>query len=187
MTAHPLRSTYQLKVTLKGTRPPIWRRLQMVSTDSLEDLHIALQITMGWDDEHLHQFVKGGTVYGIPDDEFQCDTLEEDKFRLEQVLTQEKNKIDYEYDFGDGWLHEVVLEKILPFDTNISLPVCIKGVRACPPEDVGGVARYEILLKTLADPSDSEYEEMLEWVGEDFDAEHFDLNEVNNQLCEYGD
>lgn len=183
----PLRSIYQLKVSLKGCRPPIWRRLHVASTDSLENIHQVLQIAMGWYNEHLHQFVKGRTVYGIPDEAFESDTMDEADFRLDQVLKAEKDTLLYEYDFGDGWLHEIVLEKILPFDTQAILPVCIKGVRACPPEDIGGVCGYDMFLDITADPSHPDYEAMLEWVGEGFDAELFDLKQVNDFLREYCD
>lgn len=185
MTAQTLRSIYQLKVALKGARPPIWRRLQIASSDNLEDLHIALQIVMGWTNDHLHEFSMGRVRYGIPDEDFPSDILDEADYRLAQVLRKEKDTLNYDYDFGDGWVHTVVLEKILPFSTDAVLPVCLKGSRACPPEDIGGVGGYEMFLETISDPSHPEYEEMLEWIGGDFDPEHFDLAEVNDLLQEY--
>ncbi len=185
MTPQPLRSIYQLKVTLKGARPPIWRRFQISSSDSLEELHLALQIVMGWDLTHLHEFSHQQARYGIPDDDFPTDILDERNYRLGEVLKNEKDKVIYDYDFGDGWRHDVVLEKILPFTTNIVLPICIKGKRACPPEDIGGLGGYENFLQIIADPSDPEYEETLEWIGSDFDAEYFDLTDKNNLLQEF--
>ncbi len=185
MTAKPLRSIYQLKVTLKYSSSPIWRRLQVASTDSLEDVHIALQIVMGWTNSHLHQFVKDRVCYGIPDEDFPSDMLDETDYRLDQLLKKEKDALIYEYDFGDGWMHDVVLEKILPFKTDVKLPVCLKGSRACPPEDVGGVPGYEMFLEAIANPSHPEYEDMLEWIGGGFDPEDFELAEVNDLLREY--
>ncbi len=187
MTEKPLRSIYQLKVTLKYSRPPIWRRLQVASTDTLEDVHVALQIAMGWTNSHLHQFMKDGVCYGIPDEEFPSDMLDEIDCRLDHVLKKEKDTLIYEYDFGDSWVHEVVLEKILPFKVDVKLPVCLKGSRACPPEDIGGVPGYEMFLEAIADPSHPEYEDMLEWIGGDFDPEQFDFAEVNDLLREYCD
>jgi hypothetical protein len=187
MTAQSLRSIYQLKVTLKRTCPPVWRRLQVASTDSLEDVHIGIQIVMGWANDHLHQFMKDRVCYGMSDEDFPSDMLDEVDFRLDQVLKKEKDTLIYEYDFGDSWEHTVVLEKILPFDKDVTLPVCLKGSRACPPEDIGGVGGYEIFLKIIADPSHPEYEDMLEWVDEDFNPEYFDLAEVNDLLREYCD
>lgn len=187
MTTQSLRSIYQLKITLRGSRPPIWRRLLIASSENLEDLHIALQIAMGWTNSHLHEFVNGRERYGIPDEDFPSDIHDEVDYRLNQVFKKEKDKLNYVYDFGDGWEHEVVLEKILPFELGAVLPVCLKGKRACPPEDVGGVGGYTMFLEAIADPSHPEHEEMLEWVGGDFDAEHFDLAETNDLLREYCD
>ena len=184
MTARSLRSIYQLKVTLKGTEPPIWRRLQIASIDSLEDVHIAIQIVMGWTNSHLHEFAQGRDRYGIPDEDFPSDVRDETEYRLDQVLKKEKDKLNYVYDFGDGWEHEVVLEKILPFEHGAVLPVCLEGSRACPPEDVGGIPGYEMFLEAISDTSHPEHEEMLEWSGGDFDPEHFDLAQTNDLLRE---
>ena len=184
MEARSLRSIYQLKITLKGTQPPIWRRLLIVSTDNLEDLHIAIQIVMGWTNSHFHEFAKDRDRYGIPDENFPSDVRDETDYRLDQVLKKEKDKLNYVYDFGDTWEHEVMLEKILPFEPGAVLPVCLEGSRACPPEDVGGIPGYEMFLETIADPSHPEYEEMLEWIGGDFDLEHFDLTLTNDLLRE---
>lgn len=185
-TTKSLRSIYQLKITLKGFRPPIWRRFLVASTVSLEDVHDILQIVMGWTDSHMHEFSKGSDRYGVPDADFPSDILDEAKYRLEQVLKNEKDKLNYTYDFGDGWEHEVVLEKILPFETGVALPACLKGRGACPPEDIGGVVGYAMFLDAILDPEHPEHESMLEWIAEDidgvFDPEYFDLAEVNNLL-----
>lgn len=187
MTTRTLRSIYQLKVTLKVCRPSIWRRLLIASTDNLEDVHIALQIVMGWTNSHLHEFAKDRDRYGIPDEDFPSDVRNEADCRLDQVIKTEKNKLNYVYDFGDNWEHEVVLEKILPFETGTVLPVCLEGSRACPPEDVGGIPGYEMFLDAIADPSHPEYKEMLEWIGGNYDPEHFDLAQTNDLLREYCD
>ena len=181
-----LRSIYQLKITLKGFRPPIWRRFLVASTVSLEDVHDILQMVMGWADSHMHEFSMGSDRYGVPDGDFPSDIQDEAKYRLDQVLTKAKDKLNYTYDFGDGWEHEVVLEKILPFETGTALPVCLEGSRACPPEDIGGIGGYAMFLDAISDPEHPEHESMLEWIVEDidgdFDPEYFDLAEVNNLL-----
>lgn len=187
MTAKSLRKIYQLKVTLKGVRPPVWRRLQIAGSDTLEDLHIVLQIVMGWTNSHLHEFVKGDLRYGVPDDDFPSDICEEVDYRLDQVLQREKERLRYIYDFGDNWDHDVVLEKILPFSVDAVLPACSKGVRACPPEDIGGFPGYAMFLEAISDPAHPDHEDMLDWYGDDFDPEHFDLEGVNNLLREYCD
>ncbi len=187
MTARALRSIYQLNVTLKYMQPPIWRKLQILSTDTLEDLHIALQIVMGWTDSHLHEFSNGKVRYGVPDEEFPSDIKDELDFRLDQVLKKANDKLNYVYDFGDGWEHEVVLEKILPFVPDAVLPLCLAGERACPMEDVGGPPGYEQFLEAISDPSHPDHEDLLEWSGGDFDPENFDLAQTNDLLREYCD
>ncbi|HNP51863.1 MAG TPA: plasmid pRiA4b ORF-3 family protein [Nitrosomonas nitrosa] len=186
MTTRALRSIYQLKVSLKGLRPPIWRRFLIASTASLNDLHQVLQIVMGWADSHLHEFTKDDIRYGMHDAEFPSAVRNEAKYRLNQVLKQEKEKLLYTYDFGDDWEHEILLEKILPFETDTQLPTCLTGKRACPPEDVGGIWGYRAFLEAVADPAHPEHDSMLEWATGDikqpFDPEHFDLAAVNEML-----
>ena len=187
MAVEQLRSIYQIKASLKGSKPPIWRTLLVPSTINLNDFHLALQIVMGWTDSHLHQFISNQAVYGIPDIEFDMDfeIKDESKFKLSQILKQEKDTLLYEYDFGDGWEHKIVLEKILPFDITIPLPSCIRGKRNCPPEDCGGIWGYQDLLEAVQDPSHQEHVDILEWLGDDFDPEHFNIKEINELLVEY--
>ncbi len=175
-------SVYQLKITLDGIKPPIWRQILISSHIDLEQLHDVIQEAMGWDDDHLHQFVSGRTGYGLPDDDFGIETEDEKKYKVSQILKKEKDKLMYEYDFGDSWEHSVVLEKILSADAEYKLPRCIKGKRACPPEDCGGIWGYKELLDIIQDPSHSEYQETIAWLGEEFDPERFDIDEVNREL-----
>lgn len=182
MVAKTLRSVYQVKITLSDISPPVWRRLLVNSTTKLSDLHAMLQIVMGWTNSHLHLFEKDGKQYGIPDEEFPDDTLKEESFRIDRLLKKEKDYFLYEYDFGDGWMHKVVLEKILPFDTNIELPHCVTGKRRCPPEDVGGPFGYPDFLEAMADEKHPEHEEMMDWIGGEFDPEEFDVHLVNSIL-----
>lgn len=187
MTVKHLRNIYQIKVVLNGAKPPIWRRLLVPSNLTLGRFHTVLQVAMGWTDSHLHQFIADGVFYGIPDEEmdFGMEVKNENKFKLSQLLKSEKDSLIYEYDFGDGWEHKVTLEKILPYGSDISLPQCIKGKRACPPEDCGGIWGYHDLLGIISDPENPEYESTLEWLGEDFDPEALDLDEINALLIEY--
>ncbi|MCP5244686.1 MAG: plasmid pRiA4b ORF-3 family protein [Burkholderiales bacterium] len=185
MSARSLRSIYQLKITLKSLRPPIWRRFLIASDTKLDEVHHTLQIVMGWTNSHLHEFEKNAVRYGELDEGFASESQDERKFRLEKLLKHEKEKLIYTYDFGDNWEHEVLLEKIIPFEHGLVLPVCIKGKRACPPEDIGGVWGYAAFLEAVLDSDHPEHEEMLDWVGEDFDSEHFDLDEVNGLLRKY--
>lgn len=176
------KKVYQIKVTLKNIRPPIWRRLEVTNTTTLKQLHDIIQIAMGWEDFHLHQFTVGNTYYGKPDRSSPFDdTKDERKVKLSKVLPKENSKITYEYDFGDSWEHEILLEKILPVEEK-EYPVCVKGKRACPPEDVGGVWGYADMLEAVQDPDHPEHEDMREWLGDDFDPEAFDPEDVNDQL-----
>lgn len=176
---------YQIKVTLKHSKPPIWRRIQVPGNTRLGQLHLILQAAMGWWNAHLHQFIVGGdTYYGEPHPEFDTwgpEMLDETKYRLHQVVTGEKFKFIYEYDFGDSWEHVLLVEKIIPPERGVHYPRCIKGKWACPPEDVGGVWGYGYFLEAIKNPEHEEHEMYLEWIGE-FDPEEFDLAEVNQAL-----
>jgi pRiA4b ORF-3-like protein len=173
---------YQLKVTLKETKPPIWRRILVPGDSTLPRLHRILQVVMGWYDSHLHQFKVGGASYGEPDRDFPDDMISERKVKLNQVAPHEKDRFTYEYDFGDSWEHDIVVERILPAVPGADLPACIAGKRACPPEDCGGVWGYESFLEAIGDPDHPEHDEMLQWAGGTFDPEAFDLAAVNAQL-----
>lgn len=178
-------SVYQLKVTLKNTRPPIWRRVLVPGNVSLEKLHDILQVVMGWEDYHLHQFIVGDTYYGTRDPDagiWGMEARSERAARLSQVAPAEKSKFTYEYDFGDSWYHDILVEKITPPEKGVSYPVCIKGKGACPPEDVGGIWGYYAFLEAIKDPSNPEHGDMLEWAGGSFDPEEFDLEGINQAL-----
>jgi len=173
---------YRIKVTLKGSKPPIWRRIEVLDRITLAKLHLILQVAMGWTNSHLHHFIMGETYYGEPDPEFGADTVNEKKVKLSQLPLKEKSKFHYEYDFGDSWEHELLIEKIQPAPAGQKVAVCLKGSQACPPEDIGGVWGYADFLEAIRDPEHPEHEDMLEWVGNDFDPEAFDLAEVNHYL-----
>jgi len=176
------RSIYQIKVALKSIKPPVWRRVLVTGKISLLKLHKILQVVMGWTDSHLHRFIINGVSYSEPDEEFGLDFRPERKTRLNEVVLNEKDKFEYEYDFGDSWFHTIQAEKIMPPEDHFCYPVCLGGERACPPEDCGGIGGYTELLEIITNPQHPDYEERIEWVGEDFEPEKFDLNEVNRLL-----
>lgn len=173
---------WQLKITLKDSSPPIWRRILVADDTSLSKLHLILQIAMGWTDSHLHQFTIHGRDYGVPDREFEGRTEDERKVRLLQVIDGEKDRFLYEYDFGDSWTHQILVEKMAPREEGKRYPVCVAGKMACPPEDCGGVWGYQNFLKAISDPKHPEHEDMIEWIGGGFDPKAFDLDGVNQQL-----
>ncbi|MFH1115458.1 MAG: plasmid pRiA4b ORF-3 family protein, partial [Pseudomonadota bacterium] len=131
---------------------------------------------------HLHEFDVFGTPYGDPAISGDGDVLDEKKVRLDLLMSEEKEKFHYLYDFGDSWEHEILLEKIIPPEKGTQYPICLTGRRACPPEDCGGAWGYEELLEALKDPSHEDREEMLEWVDEDFDPDRFDVEAINRRL-----
>ena len=175
---------FQIKVTLEGSKPPIWRRLLVCSDTTLANLHHIIQAAFGWWDCHLHQFIVGETYYGEPNPDYSgyMDMHDEQDVTLGQIATWRGFKFRYEYDFGDSWLHQVLVEKVLPPAPGQDYPLCIKGRRACPPEDVGGIWGYYHFLEAIADPNHEEHESYLEWVGGEFDPEAFDLEKVNQAL-----
>ena len=173
---------YQLKITLRNIRPPIWRRVQVPSNITLAKLHTLIQVVMGWTDSHLHCFHVGDVTYGVPDPDYEFKVISSRRIRLAEVAPAEKAKILYEYDFGDSWEHDILVEKVLPPDPGGRLPVCLTGRRACPPEDVGGPWGYARFLEIIHDPEDPEHEEMMEWCGADFDPEAFDAAEITRDL-----
>ncbi len=174
-------TVYQLKITLKGARPPIWRRLLVPSDTTFDRLHGYLQSAMGWTNSHLHQFIVGDRYIGAPspDDSEGMEVENEKRVPLSAVAGGAKARFIYEYDFGDSWEHEIVVEKVLAREDGMRYPVCVAGAR--PPEDCGGVWGYASLLQTLSNPRHPEYREMKEWAG-DIDPERFDLDVVNKLL-----
>jgi hypothetical protein len=174
---------YQLKITLVGIRPPIWRRIQVPSTIPLCCLHDAFQPVMGWTDSHLHQYEKDGKYWGVPEtDEFgDLELKDESKVAISKLLKAEGESMVYVYDFGDDWRHEVVLEKIVASEST-SKPVCLAGERHRPPEDVGGPHGYQEFLEVIFQPKHEEFDHFRGWAGGKFHAEEFDLKAVNKIL-----
>lgn len=176
---------YTLKITLIGTEPPVWRRVVVRSDIGLGDLHDVIQLSMGWEDHHLHHFIVGKSFYGVPEpnqDDFGFKTLDEQDFALIDIAPRKGSKFKYEYDFGDSWQHEIRVEKIERDVPGHTHPVCLDGERNCPPEDVGGIWGYSELVEAMADRKHKRRKEFIEWLGEPFNPEAIDLKEANKQL-----
>jgi hypothetical protein len=177
---------FQIKVTLVWTKPPIWRRLLVPSSMTLEQLHDVLQIAMGWENDHMHDFSVGRRRIGQPDlsDGFMDGPPVENErtVRLSAVLGRVGAKMIYTYDFGDSWEHGIVLEKRLPPDPDAAYPICLGGRLACPPEDCGGIPGFYRLLDALANPKRKEHDELREWAGGHFDPKAFSVEKVNKFL-----
>jgi hypothetical protein len=174
----------QLKVTLLDIEPPIWRRILVPDNYSLAELHEILQVAMGWTFSHLHSFRWQNEHWGEPseeDDVFGTPTQDERHGFLLRFFTKTGDCLLYEYDFGDGWEHQIELERAEPFDPARPVPVCLAGARACPPEDCGGAGGYADILHALKHPRARGRAELLEWLDE-YDPEAFDVEAVNRRL-----
>jgi hypothetical protein len=175
---------YQVKVTLDGIKPPIWRRIQVRGDVTLFKLHKIIQAAMGWEDYHLHQFMVGEYCYVIPSPEepWPMETKNEKRAKLFRVAPAEKTRFIYEYDFGDSWHHEILVEKILPPSEGQKHALCLAGKRSGPPEDCGGISGYYEFLEAVSDQKHPDHEDMLDWAGGEFDPESFDIEEANRLL-----
>jgi hypothetical protein len=169
---------YQLKITLKRSDPPIWRRIQ-IEDCTLGKLHEHIQTAMGWTNSHLHEFEVGGQRYSDP--MLMEETFDELKYKdstttlLSSVLPKSRKRFQfiYDYDFGDSWCHEILFEGFPKPEPGQEYPLCVEGERACPPEDIGGIGGFYAFLKVISDPANKQHKEMLAWNGP-FDAEDFD-------------
>jgi hypothetical protein len=177
---------YQLRIELLGVKPKIWRRLLVPATMKLHQLHVALLWTMGWAGGHLHEFVIGHDHYGEPDPYYDTPprVQPENRITLAAAVGARKSFV-YLYDFGDGWEHRVTVETILPAELGVTLPVCLAGANACPPEDVGGPPGYTEFLEAIRDPAHPEHAEMLDWCGGEFDPTAFRLDAINAALHQF--
>lgn len=181
---------YHLRVVLTGTEPLVWRLLQVPGKAKLDWLHAVLQVAMGWTNSHLHQFNVKGKLYsnkshGMMEYEGGPEVFEESQFTIADVAPREGDSFTYEYDFGDSWEHELMVEKRAPMDTGkVGKAVCLDGARACPPEDCGGVWGYEHLLQVLLDRKHPDHKDMKAWLGRSFDPECFDVAAANRWLRE---
>lgn len=183
-------AAYRLKITLKRTSPPIWRRVLVRGDASLADLHDVVQAAMGWHDAHLHEFTVAGTGFGgydplggTHDDPFGASPARGEETRLDRLGLEPRSVIRYQYDFGDDWDHTILLEEILPIEDGGTYPRCLTGRRACPPEDCGGVWGYAELIEIMANPAHPEHADMREWLGGPLNPEAFDRDAVNRRLA----
>jgi hypothetical protein len=175
------KKVYQFKMVLEGIEPEIWRRVQVPESYSFWDFHVAIQDAMGWEDCHLHEFTltnpktQQQEFIGIPDDEGWGgrQILPGWDLKIADYFSDQNTTAHYDYDFGDGWEHKIILEEILPLEGGEKYPKCLDGKRACPPEDCGGIWGYEELILIFKEPNHPDYQEKLQWLGKKFNAEAF--------------
>jgi len=182
MPLERLDNILQLYVSLEEIEPRIWRRIQVPDSFTLKQLHRVIQIVMGWQDGHLHEFILSGKRYGEPNPEDEETVIDDRTVRLRDLPLSIGASIGYAYDFGDNWQHQLLLEKTLPPAPETIYPACIAGERSTPPEDVGGAGGYAELLEAIADPDHEDHDANLEWLGGQFDPEAFSIAEVNKRL-----
>jgi hypothetical protein len=186
-------ATVQVLIGLDDVEPAVWRRLLLPGDADLGTVHRMFQAALGWSDSHLHSFLIGGRWYGLPDDDGPVDEDPDDDVDDDGEQVDERSitllealkghdRFVYEYDFGDGWTHQVAVEAILPQADRLRFAVCLAGDAACPPEDVGGPEGYRDVLIALADPSHEEHAELMSSIGGAFDPEAFDLGQANIAL-----
>jgi hypothetical protein len=188
----------RLRITLAGSKPKVWRQVEVDSGLTLDELHYVIQNVFDWEEAHLYQFLVppgGKLTMKAMGDAKRYDTLppdpifddgdseRADEAMIGRIFTDKIKQIIYEYDFGDSWQHIVKLEKRSPWEDVPQPPRCIAGENAAPPEDVGGIWGYYDWVNALADPKHELHEEAEEVLGEDFDLSRFDLDEVNRRLA----
>lgn len=171
----------KLKVTLLGSKPPIWRRLLVPETMTLAGLSDAIQEVMGWQGYHLHAFEIAGGQFGDP--KMLEAAADQARYRLSRLVKDGIRKFAYTYDFGDNWEHSVVVEGREPAVPGMRYPACVAGKRNGPPEDCGGMWGFQELLDILATPDHPEREERLEWVGGAYDPEDFNIQSADARLA----
>ncbi len=175
-------AAYQMKITLMGSEPPIWRRVLVSGDVSLGRLDRIIQAAMGWTNSHMHVFMVGKRHFGRPHPELEH-FEDEEAVRLRDVAPKAKASFVYEYDTGDSWGHEVRIEKVDASATESQgFPICLEGARSCPPEDCGGIGGYADFLAAIRDSKHPNHKEMMDWIGGSFDPEKFDLALVNKTL-----
>jgi len=183
----------EFKIELEGIKPKIWRIFQVESSITFNELHKIIQKVMGWEDYHMYDFKAENTnIIDSRSESFEQvlgrdiakNEIKANKAKLFDFIKNKGQKVTYMYDMGDSWEHKLTVKNIFEVDdSKKDFPVVIDGERACPPEDSGGIWGYENLLEIQKDPENPEYEEMIEdWLGEDFDPEYFDVDEVNKKF-----
>lgn len=192
--------TYQFKIKLKGiSKPPVWRRILISEQATFFDLHKAIQGAFGWHEYHLFRFSEkayGGNIHICEPDSYEgmcrnSNPTDAKKIALNQVFNEDCRHLVYLYDFGDDWVHDILLEEIS--EENIEKAVCTAGKGACPPEDCGGPMGYEMMKELfLSAPKSREANRYRKWLclgkGEAWDAARFNLTEANAYMEEiYGE
>jgi hypothetical protein len=189
----PRPQSIALRIELLDVAPLVWRRVLVSNQWTLASLHGYLQWVMGWTDSHAHEFQIGAGIvapdWWIQEAAFHADTREhrdERRVSVAAVVSElgAGSEFEYRYDMGDEWQHRLVIESLprVADTRDLSLPICLAGENACPPEDVGGPGGYELFLEILADRTHEQHQDMVRWIGGVFDPKGFDLNKLNRDF-----
>jgi hypothetical protein len=175
---------YQIKITLDGIEPEIWRKFIVDSSTSLDEFHDIIQIVMGWENYHLYGFYINGLEYSPADDFLYLEQNAEDatSIKLKEFGFKKNDEFQYIYDYGDSWEHTIKIEKIYEPEEGSLAPICIDGARNCPPEDCGSIYGYKNILNAIKKPTTKAAKELLEWLGDNYDPEEFNIDEINKWL-----
>jgi hypothetical protein len=177
----------QLKVSLLNSNPSIWREVQVNRDTTFFELHHIIQITMGWLNYHLYEFNLEGYRISEVSEDFRFagfgsnEVINSRDIKLKDVITAQGDKINYEYDFGDGWQHQIIVESFVKCDRG-EYPVCIGGEMRCPPEDCGGIFSFYEYLAILNNKKHPEHNDMVRWFPKKYDPAIFDIEKANKQL-----
>ena len=186
--------SYIIKVTIKNTHPPVWRRLQIPAGITFHELNAIIQLAFNWSGYHLYSFEIGNLLIEIPDDiydDFDYKVINSKRTKVDKYF-DEIEKLEYTYDFGDNWIHNIQIEKVLESEEKLENPVCLKAKMASLPEDCGGPWGYEDLLDVINNPKDERYKDMKDWLEQGYsvrydDRTYVDLNRINRELEAYKD
>ena len=175
-------TVHLLKVTLLDVSPPVWRLVRVPSVISLSVLHGVIQLTMGWEDLHLHEWRFGERTFGSDEEEDWGEELEDESAFELGDLAPADTAFHYDYDLGEGWEHLVEVVEVEPYRATVPPLEVLDGARSAPPEDCGGPHGYEHLIDALNDPADPEHDDVVAWLGDRFDPDEFDIHAVNRRL-----
>ena len=189
---------YEIKVSIRDTHPPVWRRLQIPEGITFHELNAIIQLAFDWCGYHAYNFEVGATLHDmgmfieLPELDDGWGDYEAKNSKKEKIdkYFKDYKRMKYTYDFGDDWIHDIIIEKTIETDNKLTKPICIKAKMADLPEDCGGPYGYEELLDILSDKNNERYNEMKEWVDGGFtnwydDREYVDIEEINRRLEDY--
>ena len=183
-----MRDVLQLRVSIQHSDPLIFRTVLVKKATTFFELHHIIQIVMGWQNYHLFEFNLDGYRVGIIEESEKGNgygsdqVLDASAVKIADILSGDNESFKYNYDFGDCWMHEISLERMLEKEPKVIYPLCIDGKYNCPPEDCGGISGFYNLLNIIQDKEHPEYKETRQWVGKKYDPDNFDKNKVNRKL-----